>query len=219
MNLTRGRKEPCKNSPGGIKELYLMTYVDYDNRSIVGYRNLLITSFPESQIYKYKGQDKSFTESYNQDGFYTQQITISLTKQDLDSAILVSILSKVKVRAIVMDYNGNYRMAGVINGLDVEVNAASGSIKSDFNGYSISLSGIEEFSAPFISSLLDSGLTDKDIELGCILASSDRAASMSDLVSSCESVTSSQIVYDCLLSSSNREASMSQLVSSCNIAV
>lgn len=219
MKLTRGRKEPCKDSIGGIKELYLMAYVDYDVRSIVGYRNSLITSFPVSQLYRYEGQDKTFSESYNEDGFYSLQLDFNLIKQDLTTSNLLSILTKNKVRAVIVDWKGNTRIAGIINGLDVEISAKTGGVKSDFNGYEVSLTGLEEFSSPFVQSLEDIGLTQKEVEVGCILASTDRAASMSDLISSCNSLTSKQITFDCLKASSSRLASMNQLISSCNIAV
>lgn len=188
MNLTRGRKETCKNNAGGIKELYLMTYVEYDVRSIIGYRDLFITSFPESQIYKYEGQQKSFTENYNEEGFYSQEINMKLIKQDLSSAQLLSILVKNKVRAVIVDWLGNIRLAGCVNGMDAELKSVSGGSKVDFSGYEIRLSGEEEFKAPFVSNLDGSGLTDKDVDLGCLLASSDRPASLSNKVSDCNAV-------------------------------
>lgn len=219
MKLTSGRKEPCKDNIGGVKEIHLMTYVEYDVRSIVGYRDLFITSFPPTQIYKYEGNQKTFDETYNEDGYYIQEINIRLIDQNIQTAQLLSILLKNKVRAVVTDWKGNRKLAGVINGLDVEVTTNTGGGKSDFNGYSIKLTGLEELQSPFITSLEDAGITEEDLGLSCILSSSDRPSSISDLVSSCNSIPSAIALRDCLKSSSDRSSSLSQLVSSCNIAV
>lgn len=219
MKLSRGRKEPCKDNIGGIKELYLMTYVDYDIRSIVGYRDSLITSFPVSQIYKYEGQQKTFNETYNEEGYYSLELNFNLVKQDLATSLLLSILTKNKVRAVVVDWKGETKIAGIINGLDVDISTRTGGVKSDFNGYEVTLTGREEFSSPFVISLDDVGITQKQLDIGCILASTDRGASMSDIISSCNSLTSKQITFDCLKASSSRLTSMNQLISSCNISV
>ncbi len=219
MNLTRGRKEPCKDNIGGIRELNLMTYVEHDVRAIVGYRNLLITSFPVTQVYKYEGQEKRFDETYNEDGYYEQELNIRLVKQDLSTSQLLLILSKSRVRATITDYLGKTRIAGLVNGLDAEIKAISGGQKSDFVGYEVRLTGLEELKAPYVESLEDLGLTQKPLDYGCLLASSGELSSISDLVSSCNSLASKSLTLDCLYASSAREASLGQLVSSCNIAV
>lgn len=185
MRLTSGRKEPCKNNIGGIKHLYLATWVSYDVRTIVGYRDLLVTSFPVTQIYEFKGQDITLTETLNEDGSYTQDISIKLTSQDLSSAQVLSILMKNKVFAITVDYLGNNRISGIVNGMDVEVTANGGGSKVDFNGYDVALKGQEEFKSPFVNDLEGAGLTDKTQTYGCILASSSKPASLSNKVSDC----------------------------------
>lgn len=188
MNLTSGRKEPCKNNIGGIKRLYLATWVSYDVRSIIGYRNGLITSFPITQIYEFKGQDITLDESINEDGSYNQEISIKLISQDLASAQLMTMLMKNKVFAITTDYLGNNKVSGILNGMDVEVKANNGGSKVDFNGYDVSLSGVEEFKSPFVGDLDNAGLTDKTQTFGCLLASSSRPASLSNKVSDCNVV-------------------------------
>lgn len=192
MNLTKGRSTPCKNNAGGIRELYLMAYTEYDVRSIIGYRDLLITSFPTTQMYRYEGTEISFSETINNEGFYDQDLGFKLIKQDLNTTELLSILLRNKVRALVTDNNGESRLVGVINGLDVDIDTNGGGAKGDFNGYTIKLKGAEEFPSPFVDGPEDAGLTDKEVIIGCILASSDRPASISDKVSSCNAVTSVQ---------------------------
>lgn len=185
MNLSRGRKEPCNDNIGGIAKVWLFTYVDYDVRDISGYRDQLITSFPNTQMYLYEGQQKQFTETLDDDGSYTQDFTMRLIKQDLLTSGVLNELVKNKVRALIQDRLGRYRILGCINGLDVELKAQSGGSKVDFNGYEITLTGNEEFKAPFVESLESTGLTDRQVDLDCILASSSKLASISVKVSDC----------------------------------
>lgn len=185
MSITKGRNEPCKDNTGGIAKIWLFTYVDYDVREIQGYRDQLITSFPLTQMYLYEGQNKSFEENINNEMSYDQTITMRLIKQDLLTAGTLNEIVKNKVRAMILDRMGKYRLVGCVNGLDVELKSQLGGNKADFNGYELTLTGSEEFQAPFVESLESTGLTDRSVDLECILASSDRLASISNIVSDC----------------------------------
>jgi hypothetical protein len=162
-----------------------MTYVDYDVSEIQGYRIGQITTFPTTQIYLYEGQGKEATESLQQDGGYSQEIKIRLIKQDLLTAGVLNQLVKNKVRALVQDRLGRLRLYGCINGLDVSLNATTGGSKVDFNGYELTMEGLEEFKAPFVQSLESTGLTDRTVDLECILASSSMLASIGNRISDC----------------------------------
>ena len=101
--LTRGRKEPCKNNVGGVHELYLTSFVPYSAKLIIGYRDMLLTSFPTTLIFQYYGQNKEFGEVLR-DGAYSQEIKIRFTSQSFDSAALLEVLLKKKLRAIVVEW-------------------------------------------------------------------------------------------------------------------
>lgn len=188
MSVTKGRREPCNDNIGGIRNIYLATYVEHNVRDVQGYRTQNITSYPSTQVYKYEGQNKTFVENLNEDGSYNQEVGLRLIKQDLATAQLLSLLIKNKVIAVIEDRLGRFRVAGCLNGLDAEINATVGSSKVDFNGYDLTLIGVEEFQAPFIVDLDNYGITDKTVTLGCILASSDRPASLSNKVADCNAV-------------------------------
>ena len=188
MNLTRGRSEPCNNNAGGIKNVYLATFVDYDLSQIVGYRNQTVASFPTTQIYKYEGQNKDFSETLSEDGSYVQEFRMRLTSQDLGTAQLLSLLVKNKVRIVIEDRLGLFRVGGIVNGMDAEITANLGGSRVDFNGYDLTLIGNEEFQAPFIADISSVGFTDGTVELGCLLASSDKPASLSNKVADCNVV-------------------------------
>ena len=187
--LTSGRTEPCKDSAGGVKELWLSTFVDYPVFLIAGYKNMLLTSFPTTQFYRYEGQGKTFSEQYKDQTGYDQEINIILFKQDYLSAALMDNLVKNKTRAVVIDRNGRIRVAGLHNGLDVEVTAKSGGSRFDLNGYEVKITGSEPFSAPYLSVFPGAGFVKEGVILDCLLCSSDRPASLMDKISSCNIVT------------------------------
>ena len=187
--LTSGRLEPCKDNAGGIKGLYLCSFIPYSALSIEGYKNMLITTFPTTLVFEYKGVNKRVTEKLIQETGYEQTITIDLFKQDYLSAVLLDDLMKKKVRVIVIDRLENIRVYGLHNGLDVEVSATSGGVRSDFAGYSLTISGgAEPFAAPYLPSLPGSGFVTEGVTLDCLLCSSDQPASLQDEIASCSIV-------------------------------
>lgn len=183
--LTSGRTEPCKDNVGGIKEVWLSAFVPYPQNLIIGFRDMLVTSFPLTLFYKYEGREKSSSESIRDDGGYDQEITFKLIKQDVFTSVLSSILINQRTRAVVIDNTGKIKVFGIHNGLDASINATGGSSKSDFNGYDIRLTGMEPYKAPFISAFPGYGFVKEGVEYSCLYSSSGRPSSLADLVSSC----------------------------------
>ena len=190
--LTSGRNEPCKDGIGGLKEVWLSKFVQYDPAAIVGYRSALITSFPGTLMYNFEGQGKTFTETKDGEG-WSQQITISFPKQSYTDTVNFLDVVALRVIAVVVDGTGKFRVAGLHNGLDAEVRSESGQGKGDFQGYIMTLSGLEPYPAPFISAFPGGGTPPitgfskgGDYTLACFLAGSDLPASTSYIASSCE---------------------------------
>ncbi len=217
-DLTRGRKEPCDNNLGGVKEIWLAPWVKYSPMVMYNYRNGVITSFPTTLMYQYEGKEKSFSENIRSDKGYDQEINLRFTGQELVTSNLVSIILKNRLRAIVIDNKGKIRVAGLQSGLTVDVEAQSGGAKADFIGYQITLKGIEELSAPYLQSFPGAGFEKEGVTFGCFLASSSLVASTSDLISSCNTVQNpgGQPIEDCFRASSGLKASTDTIISKCN---
>ena len=156
-DLTRGRKEPCKDSVGGLKAVYFVNY----SAAIASGATITageITEFdPLISLYKFdlKGTNNSFDETNensrdNGTSFWTQTGTLVLKKQDLATQSQMKLLAAGRPLVVVEDYNGNYRMAGFENGCEVVVNTASGAAMGDLNGYNITFTGTERNPAHFI---------------------------------------------------------------------
>ena len=182
-DLTSGRTEPCKDGLGGIRTLYLMDYVRYTDALLVGYKSMTLTSFPTTLIFEYQGNQQEVIERYNEDAF-EQEVKFRMSKQDLSTNRLVNLLSNKLVRVIAEDYKGGFMIYGLKNGMDVDVSLPSGSGKSDFNGYEVTIKGKEEYSAHFVSDLATVGFVTEGVTFGELLASSSRPTSLNDSISS-----------------------------------
>ena len=218
-DLTRGRIEPCKNSLGGVKELWLTSFVPYSHQLILGYRQMVIYDFPQTLMYEFKAQNKEFSETLNENGNYDQQILFRFTGQSVEDAQAAELLAKKSLRAIVIDYNDKIRVFGLHNGLTAEVSGASGGPKSSFLGYDIVLSGIEELAAPFLENFPGAGFEKEGLTYGCFLASSSIVASTADKIASCEVIENPAdkppVTY-CYLSGDGLKLSTETLISQCD---
>lgn len=156
--LIKGRKEPlCRDSVGGIKNVYLFKYIPYAYNLIQGVRGVEITSFPDITLFKYEVINGNFSETITNDDngvSYSQSLTFTLFKQDVSTTNELDNLQKIDLRYIVEYNNGSLKMGGVYNGARLEsYTIDSGSSKSSLNGYNLTFSSQEEYSAPFINEL------------------------------------------------------------------
>lgn len=161
-DISQSRARVCKDSQGGIKEVYIFPFTQYLRSEIV-LSGLTITDFPTDalsqplRIYRfYTTQDISFTESQNDDLSYTQNITVKLLAISEPRKFKFNIgrFFDNDVRIIIKDNNGVYRMLGAYNGLSCsQLSQITGGSKSDFVGYEADFEGTEETPALFLSNL------------------------------------------------------------------
>lgn len=215
-NLTSGRTVPCKNNSGGIKELWIGNYTDVG--FITGHRDGLITNYPLTLMFLLEGQNKRLSENLNSEGGYDLSLNVTLTKQDLNTNVFLNLLLKNRIIAVTVDYIGNIKVVGSENGLDVEVTAELAGNKAGFNGYNVTLKGLEQFPSSFLNAFPGSGFEKEDVDFGCLLASSGFLSSIPDKISSCGVASKGGSGYDegCILASSQLPSSIETLVSTCN---
>ena len=164
-DISLGRTEPCKDSVGGIKNLYFINFEDVSavnfldtagNEDVVD--NLTAaTGVTPLNAYKYelKGAnnlEQTITSSReNGTTFVEQTLTAVLKKQNISTHKQVKLLSYGRPRVVVEDYNGNFFLMGVDNGADVTTAAiTTGTAMGDLNGYTITMVAAEKIPAPFI---------------------------------------------------------------------
>ena len=157
-DLTLGRIEPCKDSVGGLKNLYFVNYGDlgaitYDatNTDVID----AVAGTPDAYKYEIKGAS-SFTQNIQSSRdtgttAFEQVIEVTLKKLSIADHKELKILAFGRPHVIIEDNNGNYFLAGLEHGADVTGGTiVTGTAMSDLSGYTLTLTGMEKAPANFL---------------------------------------------------------------------
>ena len=156
-DLTKGRKEPCKDVVGGLRAIY---FVDYAQLGTVTQTDDEITDMTGTfSAYKYelKG-NSSFEQAVNssrENGttFFEQTLNLTLKKLSKEDHKEIKLLAYGHPHVAVEDYNGNVFIMGLENGADVSGGTiVTGAAMGDLSGYTLTLTGMEVKPANFVSS-------------------------------------------------------------------
>ena len=156
-DITAGRLEPCKNTIGGLRNVYFLNF-NKDAFTIVdGEVTAFDVSVTQAFRYELKADGNNYEEGFSSDKntgvtLFTPTISLVLKKQDLQTNNEIKLLAWGRPHVIVEDRMGNYRVAGHTEGADVTGGSiVTGGAKSDFNGYNITMVAEEVEPAPFLS--------------------------------------------------------------------
>lgn len=157
--INSGYEKKCKDSQGGIKELYLFPFVKYSFGQII-INGLNLITFPNTIIYRFEPQNEPNPQQSMQidagGKYYNQSINLEFAFLQ-NNKDLIKFLKK-EYRIIFKDRNGHYRILGLYNGLEAStLNGESGNSKNSFNGYRIEFSGKEIKEAHYIDGLNNVG--------------------------------------------------------------
>lgn len=165
-NLSLGRLKPCKDSVGGIKNIYFVNYGDFDgivyNASDTDTIDTLGSTI---NCYKYEVHfSSSFTQNIqssdaNGTTAFEQVIELTLPKLTKDDHKEIKLITFGHPHVIVEDQNGGFFVAGLYNGMSVTGGTiVTGLAMGDLSGYTISLTGTEKTPANFLdTNLVDAG--------------------------------------------------------------
>ena len=173
-DITAGRLEPCKDSVGGITAIYIGgAYTDDLLTTATIWADGEVTAFAAAlTFYKYdlKGANSfdQTNENSRENGtsFWTQTGTVVLKKQDKATTAQLKLLSYGRPQIIIEDYNSNFYLAGIENGVEVAVNTATGAGMGDLNGYNLTLTGTEKSPANFMLPAIIGDTTNTVIVVG-----------------------------------------------------
>jgi len=165
-DLTLGRKEPCKDSVGGIKNIY---FVDFGKLGTVSYDSThtdVLDDFTGTTVggtansltaYKYEVKGGSSLEqtvtSSRETGttFYDQTLNITLKKLSASDNKELKLLAYGRPHIFVEDYNGNVMAMGLEHGADVNGGTiVTGSAMSELSGYTLTFNAQEKVAANFL---------------------------------------------------------------------
>jgi len=155
-DLTRGRKEPCKDVVGGIKAVYFIDYGDitiaYDTTDTD-----VIDDLGAVTAYKYELKGNSSFEqaitSSRENGttFFEQTLNLTLKKLSKEDNKELKLLTFSRPHVVVEDYNGNAFVMGAEHGAEVTGGSIStGAAMGDLSGYTLTLSASELQPANFL---------------------------------------------------------------------
>ena len=159
-DLTLGRKEPCKDVVGGLKNVY---FVAFGKLGTVTLTNDEITNLTGDSgaltafKYELKG-NSSFEQTINasrENGttFFDQTLNLTLKKLTKEDNKELKLLAYGRPHVAVEDYNGNVFMMGTEHGADVNGGTiVTGGAMGDLSGYTLTLNAQETTPANFMDS-------------------------------------------------------------------
>ena len=160
-----GRDLPCRDSVGGVRNVWILTtYNAVANGSFVEgmYADVasgLINSTAQASIfndYVSPQNTSSFTQTVNgsrENGtmFYSQVLSLVLSKTVADDVIELRNLSKGRLAIIVETNNGDKLVMGHTAGAEMSGGSlTSGTAKGDQNGLTLEFTAEEQIPAPFV---------------------------------------------------------------------
>lgn len=165
--LTQNYNLDCRDSIGGIKEVYFM---ELGNLSSFVEASGVVTTITKSagkKFYKYQlvkqtasMEDVLTINEENGTIFSAQKLTIILNKMQANTRNEISLLGQNLLVCVAGDRNGKYWFLGATNGLAITtIKGESGVKMGDRNGYTLEFVGAEPFMAQEVSSGIIAGLT------------------------------------------------------------
>lgn len=167
-NLSLGRLKPCKDTVGGIKNIYFVNYGDFTGISYNVTDTDVIDDLAASfNAYKYEVHfSSSFTQNIqssmeNGTTAFEQVLEVTLPKLTKEDHKELKLVSFGHPHVIVEDQNGNYFVAGLLNGMAVTGGTiVTGLNMGDLSGYTLTLTGMEKVPANFLdTNIVDAGGT------------------------------------------------------------
>jgi hypothetical protein len=165
--LTQGYTLDCKDSLGGITEVYFMAAQDVASFTVSGGVMTALTKNSGKRFYKYElvKATSGVVENINasvENGtiFYQQELTIVLNKLQANTRNEILLLAKNLLVAVVQDNNGKYWYFGLTRGLDITAGSSgTGTAEGDRSGYTLTFTGKEPELAPAVNSNVADQLT------------------------------------------------------------
>jgi len=155
-DLTKGRKEPCKDVVGGLKAVYFTDFGDYGTVTQTDDEITDMSGTFTAFKYELKGNssfEQTITSSReNGTTFFEQTLNLTLKKLSKEDNKELKLLAYGRPHVAVEDYNGNVFVMGLEHGAEVTGGTIStGAAMGDLSGYTLTLAAQELLPANFVS--------------------------------------------------------------------
>jgi hypothetical protein len=163
--LTAGRKEPCKDSVGGIKEVYFLNFGAITITSSVDDTITSLGSTPSAYKWEVRDSTSNLTENItssrdNGTTYFEQVLSLTFKKLSYEDNADIKTIAYGRPHIVVRDYNDNYRLIGQEYGCDVTGGTiVTGAAMGDLSGYTLTLTGMERLPGQFILGTFSSLVT------------------------------------------------------------
>lgn len=165
--LTQGYSLDCRDSLGGITEVYFISKANISAITVASGSVSALTKVVGSRFYKYElvPGTASLTENINanvQNGtvFYAQELSIVLNKLQVPTRNEILLLAQNTLLCVVKDNNDQTFLLGRVQGINLTGgNAATGTAQGDRSGYTLTFSANEKELAPGVASGVFNALT------------------------------------------------------------
>ena len=165
--LTQGYNLDCRDSIGGVKEVYFMELGNLSSYTEASGVVTAITKASGKKFYKYNlvkqtamFEDTLTVSEENGTVYSEQKLSIVLNKMQANTRNELLLLAQNLLVCVVADRNGKYFILGVTNGLVITTaKGETGTKMADRNGYTIEFAGAEPVLAQEVSSGIIAGLT------------------------------------------------------------
>ena len=162
-DLANGRKLPCKDQKGGIKNLY---FANYDVYGIVVANDIVTGLGSLADVYKWelKGTANNFTQTFtpsrdNGTTFFSQVVAGTLPQLTAEAQNELTLMAYGRPIVFVEDYNSNITIVGLENGAEMTGGTVvTGGASGDLTGFTIELTAEEKRGAPFLNSEMKTAL-------------------------------------------------------------
>ncbi len=165
--LTQGYTLGCRDTLGGVKEIYLIELANISTITEASGTVTAITKVTGKRFWKYQ-QFKETSEakedlkgSTETGGSWSEQ-TVSLVIPKMQVSVrneIKTLMQLGAIAAVVKTVEGTSFLYGRENGLTLdEGTAGTGKARSDLNGYTINIAGYEKEPAPIVDATVVSGL-------------------------------------------------------------
>jgi hypothetical protein len=154
--LTAGRKVPCKDVVGGVKEIYFFNYGTITT-TFDGTNTDVIDTLGDVTCFNYELKGNSSFEQTitasreNGTTFFEQTLNLTLTKLTVQDHKELKLLAFNRPHVVIVDYNSNAFMMGLEHGADVSGGTiVTGAAMGDLSGYTLTLTAQELQPANFL---------------------------------------------------------------------
>ena len=156
-DLTAGRAWKCKEQLGGIEAVYFANFGQLTGLTVTN--GEITTGLSGKTLYKYELPEytASLTENLTasaENGTIVFEQVLEMTLHQLSASDRneIKLLATGRPHIIVVDNNGNKILLGFKKGMNVTAGTAvTGAAGADLSGYTLSFTGNEKDSFPFIT--------------------------------------------------------------------